>query len=160
MKPPTVSGFLVRLPAKGGVGLAAPASALKALGARFELEPLFSVRATSAPAGAGLAAAGSRWTWHIARPVRTADLPNPWDVAHALQSKAGLAAGVPVLVKPDLNQEWPYENPIVRGDGAPLAAADVLRLQRSERRPADRCGTSSRGISGTTARSFAGRVSR
>ena len=40
VKPPIASGFLVRLPAGGGAALSA-GSTLTALGARFELEPLF-----------------------------------------------------------------------------------------------------------------------
>jgi subtilisin family serine protease len=125
VNPPTPVGFLVRLPAGGGVGVAAGApSSLTALGARFELEPLFTVRAAE-PAGAGLAAAAApSWTWHVARPVSAADAPTAWDVAHALQTQAGLAiAGAPVLIEPDLEQEWPYENPAFRGDDGTLAAA-------------------------------------
>ena len=126
VKPPTAAGFLVRLPAGAGVGLdAGVPSTLRALGVRFELEPLFDVATGPVQAGAGMAAAAEpSWTWHIARPISVADAATAWDVAHALQAKAGIAAGAPVLIEPDLEQEWPYENPAARGD-ASLAAAAV-----------------------------------
>ena len=55
MKPPKAAGFLVRVPAGGGVGARAGKAGVKALGARFELEPLFEVRTGPVTArGAGL----------------------------------------------------------------------------------------------------------
>ena len=130
---PKVSGFLVRLPAKDGAGVAPTVPArLTALGGRFELEPLFSVRQTGSR-GTALAA-GPGWTWHVARPVRAGDAATAWDLAHALHEKAGAAAGAPVLIEPDLEQEWPYENPLTRDDRTVLAAGEVCAFndQRSD----------------------------
>jgi hypothetical protein len=131
MNPPTASGFLVRLPAGTAVGLAPGLkTAVRARGARFELEPLFEVRASRGPARAGLAAGEppkTLWVWHLARPVGAADTANAWDVAHALNSQVGLAAaGAPIVVEPDFVQEWPYENPPIRGEEPPLAAAAAV----------------------------------
>src|SRR5262245_2860816 len=119
MKTPTAAGFLVRLPAGTSVGLRA---GVGALGAKFELEPLFDVRtgSVSAQEGAGMTAAAPAWTWHIARPKSAADTPNAWDVAHALNTGregVGLAAGAPILIEPDFVQSWPYEGPDDRGLG-------------------------------------------
>ena len=127
-------GFLVRVPAGGAVRLGGgPRSRVTALGARFELEPLFAVRAATAPKDAGVAAAPAPM-WYVARQVSPADAPTAWDIAHALQIKAGLTPGGPVLIEPDLEQEWPYENPAVRNGDAALAAADacVFNDQRLE----------------------------
>ena len=135
VKPPTAAGFLVRLPAGAAVGLdGGVPSTLTALGARFELEPLFDVATGPVQAGAGMAAAAEpSWTWHIARPISVADAATAWDVAHALQAQAGIAAGAPVLIEPDLEQEWPYENPAARGDASlAAAAACVFNDQRRD----------------------------
>ena len=119
VKPPTAAGFLVRLPGGAGVGFdAGRPSTLSALGARVELEPLFEVSTGRVQADALAAAAGPGWTWHVARPVAVADAATAWDVAHALQAQVGLATGAPVLIEPDLEQEWPYDNPAVRGGDA------------------------------------------
>ena len=132
VKPPTAAGFLVRLPAGAGVGL--DASTLSALGARFEFEPLFDVATGPVQAGMGMAgAAEPSWTWHVAHPISVADAATAWDVAHALQAQAGIAAGAPVLIEPDLEQEWPYENPAARGDASlDAAAACVFNDQRRD----------------------------
>ena len=134
MKSPKASGFLVRLPAGAGVGLAA-GKAVRALGARFELEPLFDVRTGSVPAkGVGLKKTDPpAWTWHIARPISGADSANAWDIAHALNSRTGVgvaAAGEPILVEPDFMQSWPYD----RDDDRGLAAGTVCAFD--DQRPA------------------------
>lgn len=132
MKPPIAAGFLVRLPAGGAVGRVG----LGALGARFELEPLFTVQSGSRSARKGAALTGDgepAWEWHLARPVSKADSPNAWDVAHALNAKAGFAAkGSPVLIEPDFVQQWPYEDPAGRRRGGLAAAACVFHDQRGE----------------------------
>ena len=138
MKPPTAAGFLVRLPAGTTVGLR---GGVRALGAKFELEPLFDVRtgAVSADPGAGIRAdAAPAWTWHIARPASAADTPNAWDVAHALNADRGLgaAAGEPILIEPDFEQSWPYEGPDDRGLG--VGAACAFDDQRSQLPRADK----------------------
>ncbi len=137
MKPPKAAGFLVRLPAGSDVGLRAGKAGVRALGGRFELEPLFDVRtsAVSARKGAGIrAAAAPEWTWHIARPVAAADTPNAWDVAHALNAaRGGLGAAAgspPILIEPDFVQSWPYQGPADRGPSAgPTCAFDDQRTQ-------------------------------
>ncbi|HEX6162693.1 MAG TPA: S8 family serine peptidase [Vicinamibacterales bacterium] len=109
MKPPKAAGFLVRLPAGGGVGVRAGKAGVKALGARFELEPLFEVRTGSVTAkGAGLKKSDpAAFEWHLARPVSKADAANAWDVAHALNARAGVGiTGTPVLIEPDFEQSW------------------------------------------------------
>ena len=122
MTPPKAAGFLVRLPAGSNVGLRAGRAGVRALGARFELEPVFDVRTGSVGAGraAGIKKATVDYTWHVARPVSAADAPNAWDVAHALNSRAGVAAaGEPILIEPDFVQAWPYER---EGDSVGVAA--------------------------------------
>ena len=109
MKPPKAAGFLVRLPAGGGLGVRAGKAGIKALGARFELEPLFEVRTGPVTAkGAGLKKTDPvAFEWHIARPVSGADAANAWDVAHALNTRQGVGvAGAPVLIEPDFVQSW------------------------------------------------------
>jgi subtilisin family serine protease len=132
MKPPVAAGFLVRLPA----GAAAGRAGLRAAGARFELEPLFTVQSGSRSARKGAALTGDggpAWEWHLARPVSKADSPSAWDVAHALNAKAGLAArGSPVLIEPDFIQQWPYEDPAGRRGGGLAAAACIFHDQRDE----------------------------
>ncbi|MDQ3487391.1 MAG: S8 family serine peptidase [Acidobacteriota bacterium] len=134
MKPPTAVGFLVRLPAGAGVGVRGGApSSVGAAGTRFELEPLFDVSSAPMKASGDLSAAPeARWTWHVARAVSLADAPSAWDVAHALQTQAGLAPGAPVLIEPDLEQEWPYENPSTRDPGSLAADACVFNDQRTD----------------------------
>ena len=108
----------MRLPAGGGAARSA-GSTVTALGAQFELEPLFDVATPSTRPG--LAPPAPIWSWHRARTAASPDAPSAWDVAHALQSQAGLT-GAPVLIEPDFEQEWPYENPSSRDPDA-LAAA-------------------------------------
>ncbi len=120
---PASAGFLVRLPAGAGVALAkgAARSTLRAAGVRFELEPLFAVPGQAA--GVGLSATG--WEWHVARTAAAPDTASPWEAAHALTNAARVASGGPVLVEPDLIQEWPYENRPRAAASPAAAAADV-----------------------------------
>jgi subtilisin family serine protease len=112
MASPKAAGFLVRLPAGTNVGLRAGRAGVRALGARFELEPLFDVRTGSVGAGKGVGInkATVDYTWHVARPVAAADTPNAWELAHALNSAGGVAlkGGEAVLIEPDFIQQWPY----------------------------------------------------
>jgi subtilisin family serine protease len=117
MKPPTPAGFLVRIPAGAGPGIAA---GVTALGARFELEPLFAVQTGSVGAAGPALAAAPQAEWYRARSTSAADAPNAWDVAHAMRATGLGIAGDAVMVEPDFVQEWPYENPSVR-DGLPGA---------------------------------------
>jgi subtilisin family serine protease len=132
MTSPSVAGFLIRVPATGATALTR--STLSVRGARFELEPLFTVPGTA------IGLAGTAATWHVARPVSAADAPTAWDIAHALRLTSGLARAE-VLVEPDLEQEWPYEHPRARQTrGAPGAAEtctfddQVASLPRVEHR--------------------------
>ncbi|HUQ87899.1 MAG TPA: S8 family serine peptidase [Vicinamibacterales bacterium] len=111
MTPPKTAGFLVRLPAGTNIGVRAGRTGVRALGARFELEPLFDVRTGSvaAESGAGIRGAAADYTWHVARPVGGPDAANAWDVAHALNTAGGVGLkGEPVLIEPDFIQSWPY----------------------------------------------------
>ena len=134
MKPPTAAGFLVRLPAGARVGVRGGVPpTFSAAGTRFELEPIFDVSAGSITSDPALAAAPEpRWTWHVARAESLADAPTAWDVAHALQTQAGLAPGAPVLIEPDLDQDWPYENPPTRDPDSLAADACVFNDQRTD----------------------------
>ena len=136
MEPPTAAGFLVRLPAGGGAaGLKSPKHT-RVLGGRFELEPLFTVQpgSRSARRGASLTGdAGPVWEWHLARPVSKAEAAHDWDVAHAMNSRTGLAAaGAPVLIEPDFVQQWPYQDPAGRRGNGLAAAACVFHDQKDD----------------------------
>src|SRR4030095_16875672 len=110
MTTPLVRGWLVRVPAGAGIGLAGGAPrTIRAAGVAFELEPLFR---TSGADGVGLTAADGA-EWHIARPVGVVDGAEGWALAHAaVAAGAGMAAGAAVFVEPDYLQDWPYVNPI------------------------------------------------
>jgi hypothetical protein len=114
MPSPVFSALLVRLPAAGpGLGLVAGTKRLQVAGLSFELEPLFAVPAFESD-GIGLMAPNG-WVWHVARPSGRLDGANSWEIAHgALGAITALAPGAPILIEPDLIQEWPYENPLNR----------------------------------------------
>ena len=131
---PGLAGFLVRLPAgaRTGTGLArgAARSRIRAAGVSFDLEPLFAARAPADAAGI----AGAAFEWHVATPSGAPDAATAWQAAHALNEAASAAvAGAPVLVEPDLVQQWPYDNPTARDRDA-LGAGDacVFNDQRPE----------------------------
>lgn len=139
MNPPAPSGFLVRVPAGAALGLTSRVNAgVRTRGARFELELLFHVPAAGVSWPVGLRpaqSAGPAWEWHLARTAGAADSANAWEVAHDLGSQLRVAAaGAPILVEPDFIQEWPYENPAVREEGAGAApgSACIFNDQRSE----------------------------
>ena len=130
MNSPAASGFLVRLPIGAAAG---PHQACERACGHAALDLNWSRCSTCGSAACLREPASPRelappvWEWHRATPAGVADSPNPWDIAHALNSQLGLAAaGAPVVVEPDYVQEWPYENPIVRDSDAPLAAAGAL----------------------------------
>jgi subtilisin family serine protease len=112
-----VSGLLIRIPA--GASPALRASALRSLtaaGVGFEMDFLFS---TSPPPlsnkGLGVSSSGG-WEWHVMRPKANVAGANPWELAHAaMANQFGAVANVETFIEPDLEQEWIYENPTVRG---------------------------------------------
>jgi subtilisin family serine protease len=122
-----LSGLLIRVPPGAAPAFAAISEAgFSAVGVGFEIEELFS----SGGAGQGLgAAAEAGWTWHVARPKTSLAGVNAWDLAHDMASRAGFGVGgeTAVFVEPDLVQEWPYENPLVR-DGLDFAAGDTCKF--------------------------------
>jgi len=122
----TFSGFLVKLPPGGGAALtAALGPSLRATAAGFELEPLFTASPPGAVAGGQAVAPARGAEWYVAHTKENLEGANAWDMAHErLASGLGLGADIPVFVEPDLVQQWPYANPLVRGGQPPLAAAD------------------------------------
>jgi len=81
------------------------------------MEPLFPAREP----GLGIAAQGE-WEWYVARPTQSIKGAHAWEAAYdSLRTAAGIAGGAPAYVEPDLVQEWPYENPLMRGEVAPAA---------------------------------------
>jgi hypothetical protein len=117
------SALLIRLPLGGVAALGVSAArSLRAAGASFELEPLFT---TAQPrAGRGVAAARRGWEWHIARPTAKVTGAHAWELAHeALASRLGLAVGGEVYIEPDLEQQWLPANPLVPEQVGLAAAA-------------------------------------
>jgi subtilisin family serine protease len=106
-------------------------SQVRVRGATFELTPLFAVSEPAMTRAGALprAAAQGGWEWHLAETAGAADAQNAWELAHAISR--GVAAGAtnaPVIVEPDLIQDWPYENPATRDRHANLAASDTACL--------------------------------
>jgi len=111
--------LLLRFPKSATASLAAAGRLRTVTG--LDLEPLFE---TSAPAGPGLAAAGTEAAWYLARAADSAGR-HPWDVAHEAlsQAGAGLAEGLaPDIIEPDLVQQWDWEPPRTRSALAAAAA--------------------------------------
>jgi hypothetical protein len=131
MKVAKTSGLLIRVPAGAGASLKATASrSFGATGVAFETEFLF---ATSPPAqpGVGLGLRSELgWEWHLMRSKESVDGANPWELAHAaMATQLGVTADAEAFVEPDLEQEWIYENPVVRGLMAAPGEACVFNDQ-------------------------------
>ena len=138
MNQPKLSGLLIKLPQGAGAALAGPA--LSAAGAGFTIEPLFTTTPPSNIGGALAALPGPSWQWFVARPSASVEGANPWELAHeAIAPQLGLGPGSPVFAEPDLVQEWPYENPLIR-DSQFAAAEEICafndQIQKLPRGPA------------------------
>jgi subtilisin family serine protease len=118
---PEILGLLIRVPAGARPALSIAATATLGLRAgAFELEPLFSVEAAGGSEAKLGTAPGGGCEWHVAR-LKDGDANvNPWDLAHGVAVSGRGIAGGEIFVEPDLQQEWPYLNPGIRGE-FPLA---------------------------------------
>ena len=114
-----MTAILLRLPPGAGARLSTSSGrrTLRAAGARFDLEPLFSA--------AGPSRAAVSWEWHIAHPHDAPDAARAWEVAYASAGAASALVGAPTYAEPDLVQQWLYENPPTRSPRGPGAGEDV-----------------------------------
>lgn len=98
------AGVLLRIEGSASRKLAAAPIKLRALGATFDLEPLFEVRGKARRVGARRP---SEAVWHLARSTRQAAVAaSPWDEVREVVARAA-AQGLRVsLAEPDLIQSW------------------------------------------------------